>query len=152
MSNFSFSHSVFKRLVLQTRENKGLFGKGLIYKYFEFDTDDGLSSKCEKKNDIGIDNKQTFLFNLSILLSNCSFSSSMLEISFLISVVFNPAFFKFSACLCCSLNASISSSYYKTKSMMKNKPCICCLAFEGPTSKVYVFYCWLSVCLLPEQT
>ena len=27
-SNFSFSHSVFKRLVLQTRENQGLFGKG----------------------------------------------------------------------------------------------------------------------------
>ena len=29
-SNFSFSHSVFKRLVLQTRKNQGLFGKGLI--------------------------------------------------------------------------------------------------------------------------
>ena len=29
MSNFSFSHSVFKRLVLQTRKHKGLFGKGL---------------------------------------------------------------------------------------------------------------------------
>ena len=29
MSNFSFSHSVFKRLVLQTHENQGLFGKGL---------------------------------------------------------------------------------------------------------------------------
>ena len=28
-SNFSFSHSVFKRLVLQTRENQSLFGKGL---------------------------------------------------------------------------------------------------------------------------
>ena len=28
-SNFSFSHSVFKRLVLQTLRNKGLFGKGL---------------------------------------------------------------------------------------------------------------------------
>ena len=30
-SNFSFSHSVFKRLVLQTHKNKGLFGKGLIF-------------------------------------------------------------------------------------------------------------------------
>ena len=30
MSNFSFSHSVFKRLVLQTRKNQGLFGKGFI--------------------------------------------------------------------------------------------------------------------------
>ena len=29
MSNFSFSCSVFKRLVLQTRNNQGLFGKGL---------------------------------------------------------------------------------------------------------------------------
>ena len=28
-SNFSFSHSVFKRLVLQTHENQGLLGKGL---------------------------------------------------------------------------------------------------------------------------
>ena len=30
MSNFSFSHTVFKRLVLQTHENQGLLGKGLI--------------------------------------------------------------------------------------------------------------------------
>ena len=30
-SNFSFSHSVFKRLVLQTCANQGLFGKGLIF-------------------------------------------------------------------------------------------------------------------------
>ena len=29
-SNFSFSHSVFKRFVLQTRENQGLFRKGLM--------------------------------------------------------------------------------------------------------------------------
>ena len=28
---FSFSHSVFKRLVLQTRKNQGLFGKGLTF-------------------------------------------------------------------------------------------------------------------------
>ena len=28
-SNLSFSHSVFRRLVLQTRKNQGLFGKGL---------------------------------------------------------------------------------------------------------------------------
>ena len=30
-SNFSFSRSVFKRLVLQTRKNQGLFGKGLTH-------------------------------------------------------------------------------------------------------------------------
>ena len=28
-SNFSFSNSVFKRFILQTRKNQGLFGKGL---------------------------------------------------------------------------------------------------------------------------
>ena len=28
-SNFSFSHCVFKRFVLKTRKNQGLFGKGL---------------------------------------------------------------------------------------------------------------------------
>ena len=33
MSNFSFSLSVFKRLVLQTRKNQGLFGKGLTLYY-----------------------------------------------------------------------------------------------------------------------
>ena len=29
MSIFSFSHGVFKRLILQTRKNLGLFGKSL---------------------------------------------------------------------------------------------------------------------------
>ena len=29
-SNFSFPHCVFRRLVVQTRKNQGLFGKGLI--------------------------------------------------------------------------------------------------------------------------
>ena len=29
MSNFFFSHSGFERLVIQTRKNQGLFGKGL---------------------------------------------------------------------------------------------------------------------------
>ena len=40
MSNFSFSHSVFKRLILQTRKNQGLFGKGfklLLDDNFKFD-------------------------------------------------------------------------------------------------------------------
>ena len=35
MSNFSFSHSVFKRLVLQARKNQGLFGKGFIAYFSE---------------------------------------------------------------------------------------------------------------------
>ena len=33
-SNFSFSHGVFKRLLLQTHENQGLFGKWLMINYF----------------------------------------------------------------------------------------------------------------------
>ena len=32
MSNFSFSHSVFKILALETLRNQGLFGKGLSQK------------------------------------------------------------------------------------------------------------------------
>ena len=35
-SNFSFSNSVFKRPFLQTRENQGLFGKGLSNSYVTF--------------------------------------------------------------------------------------------------------------------
>ena len=31
MSNFPFSQGVFKKLLLQTRKNQGLFGKGLIF-------------------------------------------------------------------------------------------------------------------------
>ena len=42
-SNFSFSHSVFKRLVLQTRKNQGLFGKGLILWV------EGIKQKMEKE-------------------------------------------------------------------------------------------------------
>ena len=36
-SDFFVSHSVFKRLVQQTRNNQGLFGKGLKYgDYYDF--------------------------------------------------------------------------------------------------------------------
>ena len=34
MSNFSISHSVFKRLVLQAGKNKGFFDKGLKYGFY----------------------------------------------------------------------------------------------------------------------
>ena len=33
LHNFSFSHIVFKRFVLQTHKNKGLFGKGLTHNH-----------------------------------------------------------------------------------------------------------------------
>ena len=43
-SNFSFSHGVFKRLVLQTCKNQGLFGKRLILKIAL-----GILNCCEKE-------------------------------------------------------------------------------------------------------
>ena len=42
-SNFSFSHSVFKGLVLQTRKNQGLLGKGVMGNC-------PLSTECKKYN------------------------------------------------------------------------------------------------------
>ena len=43
MSNLSSSHSVFKRLVLQTRKNQGLFGKGLTRSFFHFNKNKTIS-------------------------------------------------------------------------------------------------------------
>ena len=64
MSNFSNSRSVFKRLPLQTCENKGLFGKGLIL-YF-IDTHFNASATDSFGNIVGkgeiARNKQFLLF------------------------------------------------------------------------------------------
>ena len=43
MSNFSFSHCVFKRLVIQTRKNQGLFGKRLTLSSFTLNKNLNLS-------------------------------------------------------------------------------------------------------------
>ena len=45
MSNFFFSHSVFKKLVPQTRKNQGLFGKGL-----KSVSSKRLSNQCTKNH------------------------------------------------------------------------------------------------------
>ena len=45
-SNISFSHIVFNRLVLQTRKNQGLFGKGL--KNFSSETIDWIFTKFHR--------------------------------------------------------------------------------------------------------
>ena len=42
--NFSFSHSVFKRLVLETCEKQGLFGKGLKTLYVNLSAEDLTSN------------------------------------------------------------------------------------------------------------
>ena len=44
-SNFSFSHRVFKRLVLQTRKNQDLFGKGLKPFITQFQVLDNLRKR-----------------------------------------------------------------------------------------------------------
>ena len=44
-SNFSFSHSVFKRLVLQTRKYQGLFGKGLTLLLIMIKFKEGITLK-----------------------------------------------------------------------------------------------------------
>ena len=49
-SNFSFSHSVFKRLVLQTCKNHSLFGKGMLKKIpFHYSSNGSLlrNESCE---------------------------------------------------------------------------------------------------------
>ena len=48
MSNFSFSFGVFKKLVLQTRKNQGLFGKGLNDNQLLFTTQSRLSTTLRK--------------------------------------------------------------------------------------------------------
>ena len=40
---FFFSHSVFKRLILQTHKNQGLFGKGLNVAIFVYDGIENIS-------------------------------------------------------------------------------------------------------------
>ena len=45
-SNFSFSHSVFKRLILQTSENQGLFGKEFKSELCGKELDPLFTDKC----------------------------------------------------------------------------------------------------------
>ena len=52
MSNFSFSHCVFKGLVLKTRKNQGLFGKGLK----EFADDNSEFNDNGRKFSRGVEN------------------------------------------------------------------------------------------------
>ena len=72
MSNFSFSHSVFKRLLLQRRKNQGLFGKGS--KAF---ADDKIKVTDELKFVLGrVENivgkgKKCWLHNVFIRLLTC---------------------------------------------------------------------------------
>ena len=50
-SNFSFSNSVFKRLILQTRKNQGLFGKELtLYQTTKFWTSPSRKTVDNKIN------------------------------------------------------------------------------------------------------
>ena len=53
-SNSSISHSIFKRLVLQTRKNQGLLGKGLnLYHATPTINDPMKESICKHENKVG---------------------------------------------------------------------------------------------------
>ena len=69
MSNFTFSHIVFKRLVLQTRKNQGLFGKRLKHQnitncIFSTMTKKNIQGRGQKNNSY---NKQS-VFSLQVAL------------------------------------------------------------------------------------
>ena len=77
-SNFSFSHSVFKIVVLQTRKNQGLLGKGLNGK-LDIDKTIEFSLKIWK----------TLLVKEKMLVTSiCSFSHSVFKGFFAIVVNF----------------------------------------------------------------
>ena len=59
-SNISFSHSVFKRHVLQTRKNQGLLGKGLRKKVSQFTEKSWQTGKIlsQNKRKISYEKKQ----------------------------------------------------------------------------------------------
>ena len=57
MSNFSFSHIVFKRLILQTCKNQGLFGKGLKKKEASGGGGGGFESAARRKKEINNNQK-----------------------------------------------------------------------------------------------
>ena len=52
-SNFSFSHGVFKRLVLETLKNQGLFGKGLNQSKFKALADNKINETQKLKIVLG---------------------------------------------------------------------------------------------------
>ena len=58
MSNFSFSHRVFKRLILQTCENQGLFGKGI-------NPDEPMNKRIERQKRNGWTTQKLFPSNFS---------------------------------------------------------------------------------------
>ena len=94
MSNFSFSHSVFKRLVLQTRKNQGLFGKGLKIRFGFHQRATDLSLRAVAKHQMAccmryslIQKVQSFTFqSRKVVLSLESFTGKMFLFILLISV------------------------------------------------------------------
>ena len=77
-SNFSFSHSIFRRLILQTPNNQGLFGKGLIRKVLKTYLENGENSS-----------NQHFLIMLFILLEAIKPNSNRIFTIFVICKCFH---------------------------------------------------------------
>ena len=85
-SNSSYSHSAFKRLVLQTRKNQGLFGKGLTFNPFPNKPLSLHVCSISLENTVGtgeiVPNEQFFLFPVfSTRLENFLPFSSNLKLS-----------------------------------------------------------------------
>ena len=72
MSNISFSHSFFKRLVLQTGENQALFGKGLTHYHTMLHFDALKIHRCEnivRKGEIACNNVFHPIWHLLFILN-----------------------------------------------------------------------------------
>ena len=66
-SNFSFSHTIFKRLVLQTCKNQGLFGKGLTHYHIMLHFDALKIYSCGKH----CEKRRNCLYKQFLLFSQC---------------------------------------------------------------------------------
>ena len=111
MRNFSFSHSVFRRLVQQTCKNQGLFGKGL-FKVVS-------TIPCDKIVD-SVDQRSDCSFCSLILI--CTFhknnSSSLVRIKYEkrstcdVGRLLSKCFFTLLSFLCPGIDSSGSDSFW----------------------------------------
>ena len=93
-SNFSFSRSVFKRLVLHTRKNQGLFGKGLS-NMFNFLPNDNILDcfKLKAFTDNKINDTEVFKFALGRVENIVGKGEMLITSSSLLLAMFSKASF-----------------------------------------------------------
>ena len=78
MSNFSFSHSVFKRFVQKTCKNQGLFGKGLKESHIFLVISEPLSEDSFNFMVFGKEFKSNFYFIFHISVDENNYSVEMI--------------------------------------------------------------------------